>query len=275
MRHPYFYLLFSVFLSLYTALNSYIFIHGFRMTDRFGINKIAFTIAFVFFCFAYIVGELIQQKRSSLFSDTLITIGSLWFVGMVHFFFVSIGFDIFKLINIGTHWVDRSGMQQIAYNTTWITLIATLIFLCIGYINARTPAIHRHKITLKKKNRVQKNLTLAVASDIHLSPINGATYIERIVRKINSLKPDLILLPGDILDGEVDPVIRRDLGKYLKKFQAKYGIYGITGNHEYIGGIDRAAQYIEEHGITLLRDEFITVAGVTLIGREDIASARF
>lgn len=245
------------------------------MTDVFGVDKTIFSITFVFFCFAYIVGELLQQKKSSLFSDALITIGSLWFVGMVHFFFVSIGFDIFKLINIATRWMNRIEMEEIAYNTTWITLVATLVFLCIGYINARTPAIHRHTLSLKKKNRVQKHLTIAAASDIHLSPINGAVYIERIVRKINNLHPDIILLPGDILDGEVDPVIRRDLGKYLKKLQAKYGVYGITGNHEYIGGIDRSAKYIEDHGITLLRDEFISVAGITLIGREDIASARF
>jgi predicted MPP superfamily phosphohydrolase len=61
----------------------------------------------------------------------------------------------------------------------------------------------------------------------------------------------------------------------LKKFQSKYGTYGITGNHEYIGGIDRATKYIQDHGITLLRDEFLSVGGITLIGREDIVSARF
>ncbi len=53
--------------------------------------------------------------------------------------------------------------------------------------------------------------------------------------KINALNPDLILLPGDVLDGEVDPVIRRDLGERLRKLSAPYGVYGILGNHEYIG----------------------------------------
>jgi hypothetical protein len=70
------------------------------MAGAFGVDRMFFSIAFVFFCFSYIVGELIQQRRSSILSDTLITLGSLWFVGMVHFVLVSIGFDIFKLINM-------------------------------------------------------------------------------------------------------------------------------------------------------------------------------
>jgi len=48
------------------------------------------------------------------------------------------------------------------------------------------------------------------------------------VKKINAIKPDMVLLPGDIVDGELDPVIRRDLGKYLRKLKSEYGTYGIT-----------------------------------------------
>jgi hypothetical protein len=85
----------------------------------------------------------------------------------------------------------------------------------------------------------------------------------------------LILLPGDIVDGELDPVIRRDLGSYIRKFKSKYGVYGITGNHEYIGGMERAREYLVAHGVHILQDEHIDVAGVTLIGRDDVSSARF
>jgi hypothetical protein len=138
------------------------------MLDAFGVDEIGFSLSFIFLSFAYIIGELIQQRRSSILSDTLITVGSLWFVGMVHFVFVSIGFDIFKLINMVTHWINPIGMHELAYHTTWATLIATVIFLCAGYINARTPAVRRHPLSIKKKNPVQKHMTIAVATDIHL-----------------------------------------------------------------------------------------------------------
>jgi uncharacterized protein len=142
-------------------------------------------------------------------------------------------------------------------------------------VNARNPKIRKYTLALNKKNPLQKELKLAIASDIHLGPTNGARHIERIVKKINALNPDIILLPGDIVDGELDPVIRRDLGKYLRKFRAKYGVFGITGNHEYIGGMERARDYLQEHGIHVLQDSWIEAAGVCIIGRDDVSSARF
>ncbi len=151
-------------------------------------------------------------------------------------------------------------MKSLAYHTTWFTVFGTIITIMIGYINARNPKIRRYKIVLKKKNLVQKNLRLAVASDIHLGPTNGVSHIERIVRKINALNPDIILLPGDIVDGELDPVIRRDLGSYIRKFESRYGVYGITGNHEYIGGMERARAYLREHGVHIIQDDLIEVA---------------
>lgn len=110
-----------------------------------------------------------------------------------------------------TNWIDKNDMQVIAYHTTWITVIVTVITIVFGYINARNPKIRSYTLTLKKKNLAQKRLRFAVASDIHLGPTNGRRHIERIVKKINALNADLILLPGDIVDGELDPVIRRDL----------------------------------------------------------------
>lgn len=166
-------------------------------------------------------------------------------------------------------------MEQIAYYTTLITVLGTLLTIVIGYINARNPKIRRYTVNINKKNPLTKTLTLAVASDIHLGSTNGAGHIRHIVKKINNLDPDIILLPGDIVDGEIDPVIRRDLGSYLRTFQARYGVYGIIGNHEYIGGMERARDYLTAHDITILQDTCLEVAGVCLIGRDDISSSRF
>lgn len=151
----------------------------------------------------------------------------------------------------------------------------TVFMVLAGYINARTPVVHEYTIFVNKKNPLTRTLRLVIASDIHLGPINGGYHAERVVAKINALKPDIILLPGDILDGEVEPVIRRDLGARLGKLSAKYGVYGILGNHEYIGWANRAADYLVNHNITLLRDSIVEVAGVTLIGRDDISGMRF
>ena len=138
-------------------------------------------------------------------------------------------------MNYFFHFLSRDGIEILAYNLTWVTIIATVVMIIAGYINARNPIIREQTIHIAKKNAVTGTLRLVVASDIHLGPINGGFHAERVVAQINALHPDIILLPGDILDGEVDPVIRRDLGERLRKLSAKYGVYGSLGNHEYIG----------------------------------------
>lgn len=102
-----------------------------------------------------------------------------------------------------------------------------------------------------------------------LVPSLASRRRRRIVEKINSLKPDIILLPGDIVDSEIKPIVRLDLGAVLRELKATYGIFSVTGNHEYIGGIEEAVAYIREHRINLLRDEAREVAGIVLAGRED------
>ncbi len=194
---------------------------------------------------------------------------------MVHFFFVSLLYDMFLALNYSTRWLSREQIHTVSYHLSYFTVLGTIITIAVGYINSRNPKIRRYAVKIKKKNKVTKKLTLAVATDIHLGPTNGVNHITRIVKKINALKPDLILLPGDIVDGELDPVIRRDLGSYLRRFESTYGTYGIIGNHEYIGGMERARTYLTEHNITLLQDEWIEIAGIVLAGRDDISASRF
>lgn len=81
-----------------------------------------------------------------------------------------------------------------------------------------------------------KTLNIAVASDIHLgTPTRrGKSRLQRIVHAINGLDPDLVLLPGDIVNEDLGPVIRQNLGKTLRSIKSRFGVVAITGNHEYI-----------------------------------------
>jgi len=93
------------------------------------------------------------------------------------------------------------------------------------------------------------------------------------VDKINSLNPDIVLLPGDVLDEDLAPVIKNNLGANLTKIKSKYGVYAVTGNHEYIGGVEPAVRYLREHSVNVLRDSAVLIdSSFYIIGREDISS---
>jgi predicted MPP superfamily phosphohydrolase len=85
-----------------------------------------------------------------------------------------------------------------------------------------------------------------------------------------------VFLLGDIIDGEMGPVLRDDLLKYFTAPHARYGLYAITGNHEFIGGAKRTIPYIESKGIRVLKDETIVLpGGIQLVGRLDRDSFRY
>jgi hypothetical protein len=117
---------------------------------------------------------------------------------------------------------------------------------------------------------------MVVASDIHLGTIIGRKRFDRIVSRINELNPDMILLPGDIVDEDLTPVINQNLGESLKNLKSKFGVFAVTGNHEYIGGVEKACRYLADHGVEVLRDSAVKVNDcVYVVGREDRSIDRF
>ena len=99
--------------------------------------------------------------------------------------------------------------------------------------------------------------------------------VDQMVEKINSIHPDIVLMGGDQVDGNPHPAIDMDLGGILREIQSTYGVYGITGNHEYIGTVETSCAYLNNHGVRMLRDSVAEVAGLYLIGREDRSIHQF
>jgi hypothetical protein len=117
---------------------------------------------------------------------------------------------------------------------------------------------------------------MVVVSDVHLGTIIGRDRLARIVEQVNDLRPDLVLFAGDVVDEDLAPVIRQNIGETLLSIRSRKGVYGITGNHEYIGGAEQACAYLEAHGIRMLRDTCVEIeGGIVIAGREDRSSRQF
>jgi len=160
-------------------------------------------------------------------------------------------------------------------NTLLMSVIGVAAIIIGGAINARTPRIKNLNLTIPKNSHPLKSLNIVAASDIHLGTIICKARLERIVEKINSLDADIVLLPGDVVDEDIGPVIKQNLGETLRKIKSKHGVIAITGNHEYIGGVNAACQYLVEHGITMLRDDVVRIAdSFYVVGREDVSYNR-
>ena len=145
-----------------------------------------------------------------------------------------------------------------------------------GYYNYRHPKINTVNITLTKPltdNR--RPIKIVAVSDIHLGNGTGKTSLKQYVKMINGQNPDLILIGGDLIDNSVIPLYAENMAEELTELKAPLGIYMVPGNHEYISGIDKSIQFMQNTPIQLLRDSVVTLpCGIQLIGRDDRSNAR-
>jgi len=205
--------------------------------------------------------------------------GSFWLAAMVYFLLIAAAFDVLRLLNYFVPFYPAWARQNYEATKQVLALSSAglvILILVAGYVNALSPRVRYLSFHIPKKADGIRSLTVTVASDLHLGTIVGRKRIGRIVETINGLNADLVLLPGDVVDEDLGPVFRENLGDSLKSIRSEYGVFSITGNHEHIGGVEAACKYLAEHGIRVLRDRVVRVeGGVYLVGREDRSISQF
>jgi uncharacterized protein len=267
---------FTVVLTIYSLANIYIYLKGYNSIPAFHNFRIWYFIIFFAFASAFIFGKIIEARHSSIFSDILNIIGGFWMAFMLYGFLFLFLSDMISLV-LRISGVLNSGNMVVFRKWSFIaTLIISFILISGGFLNALTPRVKNYNITISKSAGDLKDLKIAAVSDIHLGSIIRKRSIKKLSAILKRLEPDLVLLLGDIVDGEIGPVLRDDLLKYFTCPECTDGLYAITGNHEFIGGAKRTIPYIESKGIKILKDEVVTIdGGIQLIGRLDRDSKRF
>ena len=114
-----------------------------------------------------------------------------------------------------------------------ITLVASLLTVTFGSLNAFNPTIRTEVITTNKLP-AGTSYKLALISDVHLGRILGRSYAEKLTQRLNQLQPDAVLIAGDLIDERIAYVQEENSLAALTKLTAPKGVYLAFGNHEYI-----------------------------------------
>lgn len=260
-------------LTIYGLANYYICVRGLHALRPIGTVRAVYVVAFIFLAISYIASVFLERADIIVWGKPLSWIGSFWIGAFVYFLLIVAAIDLLRLIN---HFLPffpafiTSNPARSAFTAAIVVISIVAVVLVYGFINAHIIRVRTFDITIAKEAGKRKTLNIVMASDIHLSSIIGRSRIKSIVEKINSLSPDLVLLPGNIVDGDLNPVIHQNLGESLRQIRAPLGVFAITGNHEYIGGVERACKYITDHGVKMLRDTSVFVdESFYIVGRED------
>jgi predicted MPP superfamily phosphohydrolase len=177
--------------------------------------------------------------------------------------------DIVRVINYFFHFLPVfTPVMKMKLGLSVVAVVSLIVV--VGHINALWINVKEIPLAIHKKVSGPSEVKILMASDIHLGALIGERREKRLLEIVREQKPDLVLLCGDLVDGEIAPVLRKNLGRHIQEIQTPLGVYAITGNHEYIGGIDKTLPYLKSINIRMLLDEVVTLPnGIQLIGRND------
>lgn len=156
--------------------------------------------------------------------------------------------------------------------------LAALVLGGAGIASARGAVqVKPITIALKKLPEAMNGFRIVQLTDVHIGPTLDGSWLEGIVARVNELKPDLIAITGDLVDGTVQEL--KEHVAPLGKLQAKHGVFFVTGNHEYYSGPDEWIAELERLGIRVLRNERVSIGDETdsfdLAGIDDYRAKDF
>jgi predicted MPP superfamily phosphohydrolase len=139
------------------------------------------------------------------------------------------------------------------------------------------PEVREVPVRLERLPRALSGLTIAQITDLHVGPTIRDREVRRVVELTNALRPDIVAVTGDLVDGTVLE-LRRTISE-MARLEARYGVFFVTGNHEYYlpgtGTEDWMAE-LSRLGMRVLRNERVRVgdtgpggASIDLAGIDD------
>lgn len=121
---------------------------------------------------------------------------------------------------------------------------------------------------------------LVQLSDLHAGPRVSDDYLFDVFRRVTDLKPDILVVTGDFTHYYEDIFAHADR-VYAQFPQGKLATLGILGNHDYGPAwshsevATRLSSIFGEHGIHILRNGIVDVAGVQIVGMDDLWGGAF
>jgi predicted MPP superfamily phosphohydrolase len=168
----------------------------------------------------------------------------------------------------------RRRFMKIAFDVTM--LILAFSYIVKGLIGGiKRPVLN--KVDVYIKDLGFDELTIVQLSDVHIGNTIGKAFVQECVDRINALKPDIVVITGDLVDRKIENA-KDDLSP-LKELQSTFGTYFVLGNHEYYHGAEDIANYMPELNVKALLNESVIIRdgdkALNLVGINDLQSISF
>jgi predicted MPP superfamily phosphohydrolase len=224
----------------------------------------ALVVAAVVLGSLYLVGRWLDGRGLRAAGAAFELAGATW-MGVLFLAFAAL-----FAVDVGTLFGRLSGASTPMIRTGALALAA--VFSVVATVQGlRAPARTEVEARLPGLPKERDGLRVVLASDLHLGTILGAKWLDARAAEIAALRPDLVVMCGDGIDGDVGAVA--PLLPNLRAITAPLGVFAVTGNHEVYAGAERSALLMRSAGWSVLRDEWTeAVPGLVIAGVDDFTA---
>lgn len=258
---------------IHLIFNIYVFIRGWKIIPPKQTWRIPYAALFAVELIIYLLGFFLWEEFPSEWIRPVTLLGTSW---MILIGFLTALLLLYNLVR----WIlkkrkskrikalDKLKTKRIYFLVSLSIVIAAMIYgnYCFWH-----PEVTKVNIEIDKKVEGLTSLKVVMVSDVHAGWMIDKQVLSMYVDKIMELKPDMIVLVGDIIDYDLPPLVEQQMDEEFKKLHAPYGVYASTGNHEYrLNAEEKIAWLNDKAGLTMLRDTALKVQDkFYVIGRED------
>jgi predicted MPP superfamily phosphohydrolase len=235
--------------------------------------KVLFIIVYILLVLAFPLTQALSHHSSMGRTHFIMTVGYFSLPRLLYLVLFVILLDLV----LGVAWlmrmISKETLRGRRFQRAWLflALMVPVAVVVVGAVRNNHPQIREYSVEIPQRSSTIRQIKIAFAADFHLRETTSRRLMERFVEKVNGANPDIILIGGDVFEGDRQ---YEKLGKFQDQFRRlkpKYGVYGVPGNHDLRG--PNAMTFFDRAGIRLLEDAVEKIDNVFyLVGRTD---ARF
>jgi len=232
--------------------------------------KILFIFIYILLVLAFPLSETLSHVPGMERANLIIIAGyfslPLLLYLVLFVILLDLGLGVSRLTRILSKETAKS--QQFRRARLFLVLAVPVAVVVIGAMRNNHPQVREYSIEIPQKSSEIRHLKIAFAADFHFRETTNRHLMERFIEKVNAVNPDIVLIGGDVLEGDRQGEKLGDFEAQFRRLKSKYGVYGIPGNHD-LRSIS-AMIFFNQAGIRLLQDAVEKIDNAFyLVGRND------
>ena len=215
--------------------------------------KRVFVLLYVLLFFGYPVAEMLSHRATGGWAVWAILCGYYCLPYLLYITLTVVSIDLVVAAARVTRLIGRETSSSPGFRRCRLLcyLAIPALIVVFGAWNNNRLRVKTISIEVPRKSSALEELRIVFASDFHLSAITRDSLIETFVAKVNALNPDIVLIGGDVLEGDSDGGMDK-VASQLRRLQSRYGVYAAPGNHE--RRRENAIKFFDQAGVKLLED---------------------